>query len=69
MGRQCVNIIKTVNGSPDGLTVKWYMAGQTMMVEENELAYLIDQGAVELVENKAIQKAERVKRRGKQKVT
>ena len=50
-----VKILKTVVVYPDGVRPETYGAGDELSVTSIALAQLINQGAVEIVENKAIE--------------
>jgi hypothetical protein len=49
-----VKILKPATAYPDGIAPVLYQAGQEFFVNDNTLHQLIDQGAVEIVEDKAI---------------
>jgi hypothetical protein len=56
-----VKILKTTTVYPDGVRPQIYEAGRELAVTSIALAQLIEHGAVEIVENKAIQAAPEAK--------
>ena len=49
-----VKILKSATAYPDGIRPAHYEAGQELIVTDTALRQLINQGAVEIVEDKAI---------------
>ena len=65
-----VSILRDVVVHPDGVRPRMYRKGEVASVTDIALAQLIEQGAVEIVENKAIQHAPETKpRRGRKRVS
>jgi hypothetical protein len=56
-----VKILKSVTVYPDGVRPAMFEAGQEFSVTDIALRQLIEQGACEIVENKAIEAAPEVK--------
>lgn len=56
-----VNIIKSATVYPDGVRPVTYQAGQSQDVTDIALRQLIDQGACDIVEDKAIKAAPEAK--------
>lgn len=56
-----VKILKSVTVYPDGIRPAMYEAGLEARVTDIALCQLIEQGAVEIVENKAIEAAPEAK--------
>jgi hypothetical protein len=56
-----VKILKPVTVYPDGVRSEHYVAGDEMIVTDIALRQLIEQGACEIVENKAIEAAPEAK--------
>ena len=50
-----IKMLRTLAVSPDGLRVETWPAGSSHSVDDSLLSGLIEAGAVELIENKAVQ--------------